>query len=384
VTIPVELASWSGVGDTWYGMAVVAAKPDGGPYSQTVDGVTWAFTVSNGMARVGSKKFGVPAISSSVAGDIAIPSKLGNCEVLTIGENAFRYCGNLTSVSIPEGVTSIETSAFEGCSSLRKVVFPRSMIALGAYSFYNCQSLKHVQFKDDVLLLGDYAFCGCSSLESITFAGNEPSVGRYAFHSCPATAKVFIPPSAWGWAYPGNTWNGMKLYHAELGAEVVCVNSLPEFTVYSPETSVKISPRQRAHFTAADAEDAASRIQYLPVDIDQEVRFFKGSGTVNSSGEIVITTHLDLEAMEFAKTSKEVCEKMASATGDAPTITLSSAKTGFWYGVAVADNLADLQTAGVADAARASGNGVSLTVPKPEGGTAFFKVTVNTHEIPVR
>jgi hypothetical protein len=75
---------------------------------------------------------------------------------------------------------------------------------------------------------------------------------------------------------------------------------------------------------------------------------------------------------------------MASATGDAPTITLSSAKSGFWYGVAVADNLADLQTAGVADAARASGNGVSLTVPKPEGGTAFFKVTVNTHEIPVR
>ena len=69
--------------------------------------------------------------------------------------------------------------------------------------------------------------------------------------------------------------------------------------------------------------------------------------------------------------------------GGSQSITLSSAKPGFWYGVAVADNLAGLQTAGVADAARASGSGVTLTIPKPESGTAFFKVLVNTHEIPV-
>ena len=74
---------------------------------------------------------------------------------------------------------------------------------------------------------------------------------------------------------------------------------------------------------------------------------------------------------------------MASAKGASQEITLSTAKPGFWYGVAVADNLADLQTAGVADAARASGSGVTLTIPKPESGTAFFKVMVNTHEIPV-
>jgi hypothetical protein len=259
------------------------------------------------------------------------------------------------------------------------------MIALADNSFYNCTSLKHVQFKDDVLLIGTYAFCGCESLESIIFAGNEPAVGQYAFWSCPATARVFIPPSGWGWAAPGNTWNGMKLYHAEPSVEVVCTNSLPAFTVFSPDASVKISPRARAQFTAADAEDAASQIQYLPADVDQDVRFFKSKGIVDGTGAIVVTAQLDLEAMEFAKTSKEVCEKMLSATDASPTITLPSAKHGFWYGVAVADNLADLQTVTAVDAAaRAAGDGVSLTVPKPEGGTAFFKVFVNTHEIPVR
>jgi len=86
VTLPAELEGWAGIGDTWYGMIVIAAIADGGPYNEMVDGVTWTFTVSNGMATVGSRTFGSPSIPRSVAGDIAIPSKLGNCEVLAIGE----------------------------------------------------------------------------------------------------------------------------------------------------------------------------------------------------------------------------------------------------------------------------------------------------------
>ena len=384
VTLPAELEGWVGTGETWYGMAVVPAKPDGGPYSETVDGISWTFSVSNGMAVVSRRKSGLPSVSRYTEGDIAIPSRLGNCEVTGIGEWALRYCERLVSVSIPEGVTSIGESAFEGCMSLRAVEFPRSMVALGNYSFFNCQSLKRVLFKDDVLLLGEYAFCGCISLESVVFNGNEPAVGSCAFLSCPSTVKVFVPPSALGWAAPGNAWNGMTLHHAEPSVEITYANSLPEFTAFSPEAAVKIWPVARTPFTAADAADMAAKIPYLPADIDQDIRFFKGKGTVNAFGAITVTAELDLEAMEFAKTSQELCEKMAAASGSSATITLSTAKPGFWYGVAVADNLAALETASVADAARATENGVALTVPKPAGGTAFFKVLVNTQEIPVR
>jgi hypothetical protein len=241
-----------------------------------------------------------------------------------------------------------------------------------------------MMFKGDVLILGDYAFCGCTSLESATFTGNEPAVGKYAFYYCPETAKVFIPSFAWGWADPGNTWNGMTLYRTELSVGIGYALYLPEFTVFNPDASVRIFPAMRTKFTAEDAADVASRVSYLPADIDQDPRFFKGIGTVDSSGMIVVETQLDLEAMEFSKTSREVCEKMASAKGSSATITLSSAKPGFWYGVAVADSLAALENANAADAARATGDGVALTVPKPAGGTAFFKVLVNTQEIPVR
>ena len=384
VTIPVELEGWTGIGETWHGMTVVAAKADGGPYSETVNGIAWTFSVSNGMAEVGSKKFATPSIPSSVAGNVAIPSRLGNCEVSAIGDWAFRYCDKVTSVSIPEGVISIGESAFEGCSSLQAVTFPSSMIALGNFSFYNCSSLKCVLFKDDVILLGSYAFCGCTSLESITFAGNEPAVGNYAFYSCPATAKVFIPPSAPCWPAPGNGWNGMTLHYAEPSGQIAYAGSLPEFTAFSPEAAVKISPSARMPFTEADAADIASKITYFPADSNQGVRFFKGKGVLDGTGAIVVTAQLDLEAMEFAKTSKEVCDKVAAAEGDSAAITLTTAKPGFWYGVAVADSLAALENANAADAARATGDGVELTVPKPAGGTAFFKVLVNTQEIPVR
>ncbi|MBE6395503.1 MAG: leucine-rich repeat domain-containing protein [Lentisphaerae bacterium] len=156
----------------------------------------------------------------------------------------------MTSVSILEGVTSIGLSAFEGCSSLRTAVFPSSMIAVGDYSFYNCSSLKRITFKGDVLILGDYAFCGCTSLESATFTGNEPAVGKYAFYYCPETAKVFIPSFAWGWADPGNTWNGMKLYRIELSVGIGYALYLPEFTIFNPEASVRIFPSMRTKFTA--------------------------------------------------------------------------------------------------------------------------------------
>ena len=112
VTLPAELESWAGTGETWYGMAVVTAKPDGGPYSETVDGISWTFCVSNGMAVVSSRKFGQPSVSRYTERDIAIPSRLGNCEVTGIGEWALRFCERLASVSIPEGVTSIGGAAF--------------------------------------------------------------------------------------------------------------------------------------------------------------------------------------------------------------------------------------------------------------------------------
>lgn len=304
--------------------------------------------------------------------------------VTYIGNNAFAECENLKSVSLPSCITYMGERTFYQCGLLESVSLPGRITEIADALFVACRSLKNVSLPANIKRIGSSAFSGCTSLESITFAGNEPAVGNYAFYSCPATAKVFIPPSAPCWPAPGNAWNGMTLHYAEPSGQVAYAGSLPEFTAFSPEAAVKISPSARMLFTEADAADIASKITYFPANSDQGVRFFKGKGVLDGTGAIVVTAQLDLEAMEFAKTSKEVCDKVASANGDSAAITLTTAKPGFWYGVAVADSLAALENADAADAACATGDGVELTVPKPAGGTAFFKVLVNTQEIPVR
>ncbi len=381
VTLPVEHESWSGTGTEWYGMTVIAAKHDGGPYAESVGGITWEFTVSNGVAAVYSGQFGKPAIPKTTAGDVSIPQKLGNCSVTSIGDRAFYYCDRLTSVTIPDGVISIGESAFEGCSSLRIALLPPSMIAVGDFAFYNCSNLHKVVFEDDILLIGNYAFCGCQSLASITFNGNEPAVGNYAFHSCPKTAKVFIPPNAWGWAAAGNLWNDMQLIHFNKESARNYVNSLPDFTAFTPDASIQITPAARGVFTQDDANAFLEKVVFIPSDISQESRFFKKKSAIDTTGAVVISAELDLDALEFTKTSQQVIDEITAAQTDQVVISLNSAKEGFWYGIFSSSSLDGLKAARAPDsAARATANGVSLMIPKPREKTNFLKVMVSSQK----
>ena len=85
----------------------------------TVDGVTWRYTVSGGNSIVGRdhqhNRYDRSAISVSISGHLAIPQSLGGHPVKGVGKCAFRNCIKLTSVAIPESVTSVGEDAFRGC-----------------------------------------------------------------------------------------------------------------------------------------------------------------------------------------------------------------------------------------------------------------------------
>ena len=92
--------------------------------------------------------------------------------VTSIGDYAFGGyfwdCTSLTSVVIPDSVTSIGNRAFQGCSSLTSVVIPDSVTSIGNWAFQDCTSLTSIEIPDSVTLIGDWAFQGCTSLTSIT------------------------------------------------------------------------------------------------------------------------------------------------------------------------------------------------------------------------
>ena len=107
----------------------------------------------------------------------------GNCSGLTtitipdsvtsIGEYAFYNCSSLTNITIPDNVTSIGDSTFEGCSSLTSVTIPDSVTSIGHNAFEGCSSLTSVTIPDSVTSIDSFVFVGCSQLTSITFQGTE-------------------------------------------------------------------------------------------------------------------------------------------------------------------------------------------------------------------
>lgn len=79
----------------------------------------------------------------------------------SIGRSAFYDCSSLTSITIPNCVTTIGYGAFEGCSSLTSVNIPNSVTSIGEYAFSNCSGLTSVNIPNSVTSIGKWAFEDC-------------------------------------------------------------------------------------------------------------------------------------------------------------------------------------------------------------------------------
>ena len=252
ITIPQSVSSLysgafdncSALSDVWYGGSAdqwQALYGSGSPNGATVhynyglldsgncgangDNLSWEFYDSGALIITGSGAMadyssgGAPWNSyRSQITSVTLPEG-----ITKIGSRAFYYCSSLPSVTIPSNVTSIGNSAFSGCSSLTAVyicdiaawcginfqgeeanplcsahnlylndtlietlVVPDGVTSIGAYAFYECRALTSVTIPASVEVIGYQAFNWCTSLETVV------SPVWSDFYSCPVS-HVTIP-----------------------------------------------------------------------------------------------------------------------------------------------------------------------------------------------
>ena len=150
--------------------------------------------------------------------------------VTSIGYGAFHGCASLTDVTIPDSVTSIGDSAFVGCSSLTEIIvssgnesysskdgalfdknletiiccpgrktgdfiIPDSVTSIGGLAFESCTSLTNVIIPDSVTSIGESAFSWCTGLTNVTIPDNVTNIGMLAFYKCTSLTDITIPKS---------------------------------------------------------------------------------------------------------------------------------------------------------------------------------------------
>lgn len=174
--------------------------------------------------------------------DIVIPATYQGHPVTEIAVGAFREVG-LTSISIPDSVTSIGNAAFDGCSSLTSITIPDSVTSIGRTAFSDCTGLQEIVlsenanfiFSDGILYnkpvteiiwvstrisrdvtildgvtsIGDYKFYNRKSLTSITIPRSVTSIGECAFYGCISLTDIHFDGTKNDWycIKQGWKWN---------------------------------------------------------------------------------------------------------------------------------------------------------------------------------
>jgi len=173
---------------------------------------------------------------------------LGNCTGLTsitipnsvtsIGSYAFCDCRCLTSITILAAITTVPRYAFYGCDSLLNVELPNTVETIGLLAFKDCKALRSIRIPGSVKKIEESAFAGCNNIVSFVIPASVTSIDEYAFQYCTGICyfefkgdvvaeskkvflnntkldRVFVRGDASGW---GDTWCDIPVVAATVSA----------------------------------------------------------------------------------------------------------------------------------------------------------------------
>ena len=115
--------------------------------------------------------------------------------VTSIGDQAFRWCTNIRNVNLPETLTSIGNEAFVYCYRLKNIDLPKSLNNIGNEAFRGCESLKSIVLPESLTNIGYESFSRCWSLNNIVLPDTLTSIEDGMFGACFNLKKINLPES---------------------------------------------------------------------------------------------------------------------------------------------------------------------------------------------
>lgn len=155
------------------------------------DGIYYSLNTADKTAKVIAKEQGL------YAGALTIPETLyyvgQTYQVNAIDRLAFDQCVELTSINLPDGLTTIGAGAFQDCSSLETIHLGENITQIEERAFYGCSRLTSLTFPESITTITDGLCYNCTRLASITLPPTLQSIGRLCFNQCLALTEVQIP-----------------------------------------------------------------------------------------------------------------------------------------------------------------------------------------------
>jgi len=150
------------------------------------------------------------------ASEITIPSEYSGIQVTCIGRGAFKDCGNLKTVHVPDSVTDIMENAFLNCGSLETIELPDTIASIGANAFEGTAWQRSMLAESGVVIVGSIfvdgsqvsgeytipdeirsiapeAFKDNNNITRVNLPENIELIGAYSFSSCKNLEAVNLP-----------------------------------------------------------------------------------------------------------------------------------------------------------------------------------------------
>ncbi|MCL1835709.1 MAG: leucine-rich repeat domain-containing protein [Oscillospiraceae bacterium] len=112
-----------------------------------------------------------------------------------IGNYAFSFLVSLETLRIPDNVVSMGFGAFRNCISLVSVEIPEGTLRIGNDCFYRCTELKTVNISNGVVDIDGWSFRMCDNLESVTIGDSVVNIGDSVFYECVCLDSIEVPGS---------------------------------------------------------------------------------------------------------------------------------------------------------------------------------------------